>query len=182
MDIEMDTALLVTVVLLSILCLLSLLLNFGVIRRLRALEGRIDQLAAGSPDAGPARQLYLDAGGSVPEVSFTDVTGRVHSTSTLGPAVYGFFSPQCSSCHERLPEFLAYAGQQSGSVVSVIVRDGGDTEHLIQVLGEVGMVVVEDVDDPLTAAFQISAFPVFAIVDSGGIVRSSGYTLPQTVA
>lgn len=178
----MEIALFVAVVMLSVLCLLSLLLNFGVIRRLRTLEERIAAQAVDPFDGTASGPLFLEAGGPVPAVTFTDGAGRAHTTATLAPTIYGFFGPQCSTCHERLPEFLAYAAAQSGSVVSVVVRDGGDTEHLVRDLSPVGIVSVEDLGGPLTAAFQVSAFPVFATVDSAGVVQFTGYTLPQTVA
>lgn len=178
----MDIALLVAVVVLSVLCLLSLLLNFGVIRRLRTLEERLAQQAADPFDGTVSGPLFLPAGGPVPVVTFADVAGRSHTTAALAPTLYGFFGPQCSTCHERLPGFLELAARHSGSVVSVVVRDGGDTEHLVTELSPIGIVAVENLGDPLTAAFQISAFPVFVLVESTGVVRSSGYELPQTVA
>lgn len=178
----MDVALLVAVVVLSVLCLLSLLLNFGVIRRLRSLEERMAHSGGEPLDMDGSGSLYVAAGRPVPVAGFTDIANQTHTTESLSPTLYGFFGPQCSTCHERLLGYLEFAAHYSGSIVNVVVRDGGDTDSLIAQLSPIGTLVVEDMGDSLTGAFQVSAFPVFILVDESGVVSSSGFTVPQTVA
>src|SRR5262245_15248187 len=94
------------------------------------------------------------------------------------PTVVGFFSPGCSPCHERLPDFVARARRApSGRTLAVVVGDGDDSEAMVASLAEVALVVVERRGGALTTAFGVRGFPSFALVGEAGLIEASGTDL-----
>jgi hypothetical protein len=171
--------LLAAVLLLTALSLLNLVLLLGVVRRLREHESRLAAAElAGMAGEGPA-ELIAPVGSRVAEFSARTVDGRSLDKEALAtPALVGFFSPGCDSCHERLPDFRRAAADNAGRALAVVVRDGADVDPLVGELERVASVVVEDPDGPLTSAFGVRGFPVFALVGTGGTIEARGYQLP----
>ena len=169
----MERVLLVAVIALTVLTLVNLLLVLGLVRRIREYEAR------GLPESGPPSEVMKPVGARIGAFSTRSVDGADVSNATLaGPSFAGFMSPGCDACHERLDDFRKAAAAHDGPVLAVVVRDGGDTGELAAALREVATVVVEDIGGPVSAAFGVSGFPVFALLDAGGKVRASGYELP----
>jgi hypothetical protein len=169
------------VTIVGILCLLDLLLTFGVIRRLRE---HTSILAAA---AGPAESTIGLASGESPG-DFTAATnsGEV-MTGAAGLRMVAFFSSWCSACPERVPPFLEYVITHRigrDSVLAVVAQDSVTPAPYLDRLAEVAQVCVEPSDGEIAKAFQVSGFPAFCLLDADGAITVSGYnpaTLPEPV-
>ena len=154
----------VAVVVVGILCVLDLLLSFGIIRRLReqneALRDLREKQSAAEPD------IMLPAGSRI-ELSDVDVAG----------ALVGFFSPGCEPCKERMPQFIEYATGHRGKVIAVAAGDPEEVADLVVRLGEVAEVVVETMGGPLHNAFGTTGYPAVGLVDAHGTVVASGWEM-----
>jgi hypothetical protein len=99
-------------------------------------------------------------------------------------------SPGCDACHERLDDFraailahtIAHPIAHSGPALAVLVHDGGDMDELVAALRGTATVVVEDIGGPVSVAFGVAGFPVFALLDADGVIRASGFQLPLPAA
>ncbi|MFC3890487.1 TlpA family protein disulfide reductase [Lentzea rhizosphaerae] len=153
------------VVVVGILCVLDLLLSFGIIRRLReqneALRDLREKQSAAEPD------IMLPAGAQVGALSDVDVSG----------ALVGFFSPNCEPCKERMPQFIEYATRYSGKVIAVAAGGAEETADIVARLGEVAEVFVEDIGDPLHTALGATGYPAVAIIGDDGVVVASGWEM-----
>jgi peroxiredoxin len=168
----MITVLLVAVVLLTALTLFNLVLVLGLVRRLRGYEIRLSGLAE------PAPVSTVRLGEPVGDFTASTVDGRtVDRTSLRGRTLVGFFSPDCPACHERLGDFRDAADRHNGDVLSVVVRDGGDSAPVLAALAGTS-VVVEEPEGPVAHAFGVHGFPAFLVLTDGGVVESVGYQVP----
>ncbi|GAA3299127.1 redoxin domain-containing protein [Dactylosporangium vinaceum] len=168
----MTTALLVAVVLLTLLTLFNLIVVLGVVRRVRSYEQRLGGVAEAAP------VLSTPVGERVAEFTASTVDDRKVSRDALsGTTLFGFFSPDCSACHERLGDFRATAARYDGDAYAVVVRDGGDLEPVLRGLGGTA-VVLEEPGGPLAQAFGVRGFPAFVMVREEGVVESTGYLVP----
>ncbi|MCO1653686.1 hypothetical protein [Pseudonocardia humida] len=168
----------IAVVLVGALCVLDLLLTLGVVRRLREhtellsaprTDMSSDVIAAGRR---PAAFTAADADG-VP-VGLDDLAAD---------ALLGFFTPSCPACTERLPDFLALAARVPGGrdkVVAVVAGglgpDGsvaGEAADLVARLGGVARVLPEAHDGPVSAAFQVVAYPSWVLMDGAEVGASA---------
>jgi hypothetical protein len=152
-------ALTFAVVLVGALCVLDLLLTFGVIRRLRADTG------SRSPQ-----------GGSDPGPPMAPVGTAIRGTGLDwdGETLVGFFLPDCGPCEQQFPEFMEYARTQE-RVVAVVSDPAGKGAELVRKLGEVAQVVVEaGTDGVLRRAFQVQGFPSYCLVGDGRIIAVVG--------
>jgi hypothetical protein len=162
------------VVVVGLLCLVDLLLTFGVIRRLREHTDLLrDSQLPGGP---PVTRLTA---GQAPE-RFTAVTsdgGAV--TGPDGLRLAGFFSAKCSACPERVAPFAAYVrtnGLAKDEVLAVlIVADGDRPPSYLSELAEVARVSVQPMDSMLAQAFGVVGYPAFCLLDAEGAVVSSGF-------
>jgi thiol-disulfide isomerase/thioredoxin len=166
------------VVVLGILCVLDLLLSFGIIRRLReqneTLRSVQNQAAAvAEPD------IALPAGSEVCRFSTTTVTGTPLSNADTADSrlLVGFFSPGCVPCKERIPEFIEYAARFEGRVIAVAAGSAEETADMVAQLGEVAEVVLEQTGGPLHKAFEATGYPALCLVDGTGIVLASGWEM-----
>jgi hypothetical protein len=151
---------------------LNLVLTLGVIRRLR------EQGSAADPGTGPDGRLpTLAVGTTVEPFAVTTVDGETVSRDTLEPAtLVGVFSPDCAACAERLPEFVAMAGEFPGGrrrTLALLVGEEDQTASQRAQLASVARVVVELPGDPLFAALGVRAFPTFALLDGAGRILAS---------
>lgn len=175
------TGVLVTaVVLLAVLTLLNIALLLAVVRRLREHETRLSSLGTAVAAGGSlVPEVMAPVGHRISEFTAESVDGRLVDRATLEtPALVGFFSPSCDSCHERVPDFRKAAGDHVGSALAVVVRDDKDPAELIADLDGSATVVVEEPEGPLSAAFAVRGFPAFALVGAGGTIQARGYELP----
>lgn len=168
-------ALTAAVVLVGAVCLLDLVLTLAVIRRLREHT----TLLASRP-AMPEPSL-VGVGETVAFEATTATGEHVTSTADAGTTLVGVFSPECSACHERLPDFTRYAaGQSGGRERSLAVIVGTEEAATAQrgSLEPVARVVVEAPGGPVSSALKVQAFPTFVLLDASGTVLGSAVT-PQ---
>lgn len=169
------------VVILGLLCLLNLVLNVGLIRRVRTHTDRLDQLAkAMSPYDG------VPVGERVDDFTATTVGGAPVSRDLLiGRTLVGFFSPGCQPCATELPLFIEYARSMPdgpGQVLAVVTAaDAGGAEY-VERLAEVARVVVEGHGGALKAAFQVAGFPMLYLLGADGVVLASGFSVAELEA
>jgi hypothetical protein len=166
------------VVIVGALCVLNLLLTFGVVRRLRE---HTELLSARRPDMSSD---VIATGEQPGGFTVADTEGTpVGPADLAGDALLGFFTPTCPACRESLPEFLALAARVPGGrdkVVAVVSgaleadgsHAGGDAADLMARLGEVARVLPEPHDGPVSAAFQVVAYPSWVLMD-GPVVGAS---------
>ena len=161
------------VVIVGALCLLDLLLTFGVIRRLREHS----EMLARSQSGGGGEVIGLTAG-KAPE-AFTATDGE--GAPVRGPSglrVVAFFSTSCSICPKRAPAFIDYVrGHQVGrdEVLAVVVGQSAEPVPYLADLADVARVSAESLDGPVRRAFAVQGFPAFFALDAGGTVLWSGY-------
>ncbi|MFJ3229745.1 hypothetical protein [Streptomyces sp. NPDC086787] len=159
------------VVLLAVLCLLNLLLTFGVIRKLRAQAAeKADRVADG---------LIIPAGSTVAAFSAVTTDGERISRESLGETMLGFFTPGCQACKERLPLFVDQARtitRETGrSVLAVVHGTEEETREQVAALSEVAHVVVEAGDGPLGEAFEVTGYPVFGLISADGTLSATTF-------
>lgn len=157
------------------LCLLNLVLIWGIIRRLRDHTKRL------SNHSDPAGPIVAPAGSKVGAFVAATIDGQTVAPTTLtGPTLFAFMSPNCSACRERLPDFLAAATRWPGGAGSIVVTLAGEADEVAGLQREVSAiakVVIEADNGPLQKAFAVTGYPAFAVVDEAGVVVGSGYDL-----
>lgn len=168
----------VGLVLVGLLCVLDLVLTFGVIRRLR--EPQADAARA-ARDVPPS---ILAAGGAVGPFSAVDTAGRNLSRDSLSEGLLiTFMSPGCPACEELLPLVVERAREYGPErVLAVVVLDKdkkADTGEYTERLSPVARVVVGVLGDELTQAFEITGVPAYVEMGVDGRIASSGRTLPH---
>jgi hypothetical protein len=158
----------------GVVAALNLLLSFGVIRRLRE---HTELLAEGAVGRGGFTTM-LAAGETVAPFTATTVDGRSVSREVIDRAtLFAAFSVGCDACGEKLPGFLELAAAQLGGpervLVVVVASDDEAAAPFVSELSPLATVVREGHQGPVAAAFGVSGFPAFAVVDPGGVVRAS---------
>lgn len=156
------------------LCLVDLILTFGVIRRLREhtdlLNQRIGERAAAP---GP---IMLEAGATVGDFSATATDGVSVSRADLtGRRLVGFFSPTCPACTENMPKYLAHARAHPGgrdAVLSVVVGAEEETAEMVRQLEPVSRVVRDVEQGEISKAFAVDGYPAYGILDGDTVVAS----------
>jgi hypothetical protein len=158
-----------SVVLVGVLCVVDLVLTFGVIRRLR-LHGTL--LAGHTPHHA---EETIPVGSVVGDFAVTTPDGeRLTRADLTGRTLVGFFAPDCAACHERVPEFVDHAALFPGGVLAVAAGGPVETEALSATLGEVARVVVERHDGGLHTAFSVAGYPSLCLLDANSTVIASG--------
>ena len=165
------------VALTAALCLVNLVLMFGVVRRLRE-HGRMLSEQKTLPEVTDL--LPGEAPGAFTAVS---AAGRQVRNAT-GVQVAAFFSTKCSVCSERVGPFISYVSERKISrerVLAVIVGngapDGGVLTPYVDQLAGVATVCTEHDDDDggVSTAFKVTGFPAFCVLDDDGLLTASGY-------
>jgi hypothetical protein len=164
------------------LCLLDLLLTFGVIRRLREHTKLLTSARAGiSPELG------LSAG-ERPGPFRAITAGGERVDGAAGLRVVAFFSSSCSICPERVPPFADYVQAQHLERDSVLVVSVGP-EHIappyLDELAGLARICLEKEDGEIATAFAVTGSPVFFQLDANGVVVSRGWhpsRMPEPVA
>ncbi|MDO3687525.1 TlpA disulfide reductase family protein [Micromonospora sp. C28ISP2-4] len=165
------------VIVVGIIGLLNLVLALGVIRRLREHTVRLTALEAGHGH-GHSDGIMLGAGSAVqPFQAVTEDGVTVTRDGLAGPTLVAFFSPDCTPCRERMPQFIRYAAEHPGGrdrVVGVVVSDRAAAGEYVAALSPVARVVVESDGGPLCTAFGVQGFPAISLIDESGVVVASG--------
>ena len=164
----------IAVVVVGAMCLLNLLLTFGVIRRLREHTEMLNQRVVDRAAApGP---IMLEAGKTVGDFSVTTTDGvPVSRVDLTGRRMVGFFSPTCSACVENMPAYVAHAQAYAGgrdAVLSVVVGSEADTSEMIRQLEPVSRVVRDVEQGDISRAFAIDGYPAYGILDGDTVVAS----------
>lgn len=164
------------VVLVGILCVIDLLLSFGMIRRLREQNETLREMRERA--AGVEEDIVLPAGAKVGAFAATAVSGaRVSDADIDGRVLVGFFSPGCEPCKERMPQFIEYATRFDGPVIAVAADGFGETTDLVVRLGEVAEVIVEKDGGLVHQAFGAKGYPSLCLVDGDKTVLASGWEM-----
>jgi hypothetical protein len=163
------------VIVVGALCLLDLVLTFGVIRRLREHT----ELLLRERHAPAERPVISLATGEAP-APFTAMTAD--GTAVAGPSglrLTGFFAAWCSSCPESVAPFIEYVQANrlaKEDVLTVLLTDDNGPPSYIGRLAEVAQVSVQsDADNLVNKAFAVSGFPAFCLLDADGAVLASGH-------
>lgn len=157
--------LIAAVALVAALCLLDLVLTFGVIRRLRAMSTAVTLDEDGN-------ELAPRAGDPVADFAGTTTEGEVVSRDSVTGALVAFLSPNCKPCKASLPELLRVA--EAGPVVAVVVGDSADMTDMIGKLSPVARVLTEEPFGPVSTAFAVRSFPTFRKVGPDGTLAAAG--------
>ncbi|MGW8556694.1 hypothetical protein [Streptomyces tubercidicus] len=172
-----------SVVLVGLLCILNLVLTYGMIRRLR------EQVADAGGKALEVPRSVLGAGSTVGSFSAIDTEGGSLTRDDLSEGQWvTFMSPGCPACEELLP-LVAERARAYGPerVLAVVVRDadkdnageGNGVGEYLERLAPVARVAICDLGDELTAAFALTGVPAYVEMGRGGRIASSGRTLPH---
>ncbi|GAB3425399.1 hypothetical protein [Flindersiella endophytica] len=151
------TIVIAAIVLVGALCLLNLLLTFGVLRRLRehseALNANAEALSV---------ELLRFVGNPMPE-------GIPQS-----PRLVGFFKAGCGSC---VIEARQFANQSKRTdALAVVIGSGHDTEPLLELLRDVPTITDPDAS-ALVKSAEVMVMPSFLRIDADGVVRSAEATV-----
>ncbi|MDW5326953.1 TlpA disulfide reductase family protein [Plantactinospora sp. KLBMP9567] len=173
------------VVLLGALCMVNLLLTFGILRRLREQTAELSRLSGALPPGMPAPEELV--GTPVPAFAATAIDGTpVTRDSLMGrPGLVGFFSAGCAPCHEQAPVFakwLAEQGDDATAAVAVITDSGPEAVEMATSLSGKATVVVEPDAFTVSQAFGVRGFPTFLRVDAGGVIAGADATVRGVVA
>lgn len=163
--------LIAAVALVGVLCLLDLLLTFGVIRRLREHTDLLSAMGSEPPVLG------LGKGKSPGAFSVVTTSGEV-VTDAVPLRMVAFLSASCSVCPERVPPFVAYLSNyrlERDSVLAVIQGDHDEPVPYLDQLAEVALVGMEPEDGEVSRAFEVNGYPLFFLLDADGLVAKSTY-------
>lgn len=163
------------IILIGAICLVNLVLSLGVVRRLRSHTTLIEHLLTRNTAPKP----ILSAGERIGPFSAVTTGGglisRESMTGSAGNVLVGFFSPDCDSCRDRLPEFIRKA-KESDETLAVVVGQEAAAMDLVDsfTLHDVSRVVLEAPEDgAMSHAFGVQALPAVCVVDGTGLVLSS---------
>jgi hypothetical protein len=149
-------------VLLGLLGLLNLLLTIGIIKRLREHTDLLSTLT---------RKPAIGVGEEVGEFAASTVDGNpVDHSALAGDTLVGIFSTTCQPCRETVPKFVAYARTLPGGrerVLAAVVGTAEDAAGFVAELSPVARVVVEGPTGPVSAAFQVRAYPTVLRLRTG---------------
>ena len=154
------------VAIVGILCVLNLVLTFGVIRRLREDTAR---LAA-------EHRFAIEVGRRPAEFTARTIDGE--EVSLKHPALVGFFAAGCEPCTAQIEPFVVQAAKLPDGAAQVLVVIDGTTEtaqDYITALSPVAQIVLEVGNNgPVKSAFELTGFPSVFLLDDDGVVVASG--------
>lgn len=158
------------VVLVGMLCLLNLVLSFGVIRRLREHTELLAE--RDSPVPG------LPVGSQAADFTATTTDGETVSRDLLSDdTLVAFLTPNCGPCREQLPELAKVAANWPGGrdrTLAVVAGDPVAAAAYVELLSPVARVVVEEsLDSSAIRAFEVAGYPLFGLVDRDGTILRS---------
>lgn len=163
----METALVISSVLLWLIVLANVFLTLALIRRLNRT-------------GGTALEGGLKAGTTAPDFTAQTLQGATRSLADyIGRAVVLIFlSPNCGPCRASLPMLQKTAVEASGDGVEFVLVSGGtleDTQTWHQETTiQLPLLVATQDQNPFFKDYQINSTPSFCSLDPGGKVRGSG--------
>ncbi|MDW4903361.1 hypothetical protein RB625_33670 [Streptomyces californicus] len=163
-------------VLFGALSIFNIVLTVGLVRRVRELSTK--QRAPMPPRADLPPVMRAEGERVEP---FRAVTVREEPVSedflAVGPVLLGVFAYGCTSCHERIPEFLSFVAAQDyrrDQVLVILVGKTADFTEELPLLDPIATVVVERRQGPVARALGVKAYPALAVIGAGGVVRAAG--------
>jgi hypothetical protein len=173
------TLLAAAVIFVGCLCLLDLLLTFGVLRRLRE---HATLLAAMPTDQPPGL-----ATGERPVPFVTVSTAGQAISGPSGLRVVAFFSTSCSVCPGKIAPFLRYAqsaGLHQDRVLAVIATETEASDYLAELSDAASVCLEQPQGGAVGNAFKLNGFPSFFLLDDDGVIVASAFdpdSLPEPV-
>jgi hypothetical protein len=168
------------VLIVGVLCVLDLVLTFGIIRRLREHTELLSRRADGPRGS---LDIVISPGQVVGDFAAVTTDGDPLSRAALtGQTLVAFVSPDCKGCTERLPGLVERAQVMPGGrtqVLAVVAGEQDTNAELRAMLEPVARVVTDGHYDALAQAFKVRGFPAFALVAGGGVVVASGFDLAE---
>lgn len=163
--------LIAAVVIVGMLCVLNLLLTYGVVRRLR----EHGELLAQGPAAMPAP--LAGVGSVVGEFTAITVDGdELVADDLAAGTLVGFFSLGCSGCLRELPRFVDAAAAHPGGpgrVLAVVIGGDEDAAEQVAALSPTARVVVAPPGAEIEKAFGVQGYPAFALLGEGRVVTAA---------
>lgn len=171
-------------VLVSVVAIVNLVFTFGLVARVRELQ------EAQGPIGRAPLAVGVEEGDPLPDFAGVTSDGRPVGRGDVAgaPVLFGFFSPDCSSCVDAVPPFLDRAralAAAGGRSVAVVVGEDAHVSGVAAALGDAGTLIAEEHELPVSTAFRVEAFPVFVLADAEGTVTAAGVgigTLPRAGA
>jgi hypothetical protein len=164
--------LIAAVVIVGTLCVLNLLLTYGVVRRLR----EHGELLGHGPSAVP--NLIVGAGSVVGTFTAITVDGdELVADDLASGTLVGFFSLDCSGCLRELPRFVDAAAAHPGGpdrVLAVVIGAAEDAAEQVAVLSPRARVVVALPGAEIEKALEVKGYPAFALLGEDRVVTASG--------
>jgi hypothetical protein len=163
------------------LCLLNLLLTFGVLRRLREHSARL----ANVPDFNVEDASMKFTGRPLPDYTARTIDGTEISPRSLtgGPCMIAVLRVGCGPCHEQLPGFVGWAADSDATAMAIVTGPDSETAGMVDHLADVSIVVAGREADALAETLGVNAFPTFLEVDSAGVVvRAEGSLSRMNIA
>lgn len=169
--------LVVTVALLGVLVVANMLLTWGMLRRLRALQEQVAAVTA--PPSGNG----LHAGDEAPDFSALTPAGDIVTRDEVvrGETVLVFMSPHCEACETHLPT-VRQLGREAAGPAAVAVIDGTREEsgHLLDGLqGDVPVVFAPRGASDLFDRYQVFTFPSSYVIGADGRIAGSHLDLDE---
>lgn len=174
------TVLEAVVVLLAIVVVGNMLLTWGMVRRLKALQ---EQVAA----SGVPLDNGLRAGDEAPDFSAQSLAGDTVTRDEIvrDETVLAFLSPTCSGCETQLPALRELARQPGGRPAVVAVVDGvaEESTHLIEGMqGEVPILFAPRQHNDLLERYQVNVYPSFYVMGPEGRITGSHLSAKELLA
>src|SRR5438445_3283170 len=160
-------ALTVSVVLLALLVVFQMLITFGLVRRLRAVEA----------DGGvrPSTDRFPQSGMRIPhfEVDDTDGDPITDRDFASGPALVAVVSPACEPCERVKTQLLNDPPRESFfAFVNGAATTSNDASNIARTLGAMGRAAVFENGDVM-AARGVQLFPTLLMLHDGVVVAAS---------
>ncbi|MCX4597652.1 redoxin domain-containing protein [Streptomyces sp. NBC_01549] len=146
------------------LCVLNLVLSFGMIKRLRDQAEILNRNGRSNP------AVSVGMGDEIGEfTTLTEDAEPVDDNSLRhGDTLVAFFSPTCRPCQEKLPKFVDFAASFPGGREKVLATVVGEPEavaDMLERLRPVARVVHESSNaGAVSSAFALKAFPALLVV------------------
>ena len=166
-------ALTAAVIAVGLLCLIDLLLSFGVIRRLRQHTELLSN-RGGSVDV---KVMNLHPG-DAPAAFRALTTEGDELEGPIGFRLAAFFSSTCSNCPGRVPAFIDYAAANHltrADVLAVVLTEDSEPVPYLDQLAQVASSCVQPPDGDLATAFGVLGYPAFCVLDADGTVRAVSF-------
>jgi hypothetical protein len=169
----------------GVLAGLSLIMTYGVVRRLREHDRQLAQLQA-VLTPGPATPA-LRAPVAEFVASTVDGVEVTHRDFREGESFVGLFSTHCTACHEQLPRFIEAVAHADPRRVLIVLADDGDAGVLARFRAQAlaaGQVVIEQNMGPVATAFGIDRWPTMLVLQDAVVTvnvhTADGLSVPAS--